>query len=165
MDGVPLDFYGGETVIDGVNGGKVEKMDTFVNVAITDKNRYEFYLNNGVFEVKNRIKVDEIVDFQSAVNILTEKMSGFNKIEIVEVEPLYVLQPQYDVASNEYYAKPGNTVKAIPVYSFLVKFNGDNSFDDCSVDIKEGNDYCYINVSMLDGSLTSNLEEKGYTPQ
>lgn len=165
LDGMPLDYYGGGKLemVDGMYG-KLMSINAYQQVVLSDQDAYDFYYLSEDYEVDNKSPLNQVVDFQSAVNIVCEEMSGFNQLEIVEVEPVYVLSPEYDPTNNEYYATAGNRVEATPVYSFMVRIGDTNDEVDNLYDRLESDEYCYINVSMIDGSLSTNFAERGYNP-
>lgn len=89
----------------------------------TDIDSFDWFsINNVSFEVTSVKKVDKIVDFDSAVRIVTEKLSGFTSLEFEEVIPMYVT-----ITSNfegKDTAAPGLELEARPVYAFLIKKEG-----------------------------------------
>ncbi|WP_455719535.1 hypothetical protein [Agathobacter sp.] len=156
--GMILDFFGGgiESTEDGL--GKVSNMDNYINIGLSDKNEISRLSANGILRVEKYNRKDKVIDLQTAINIFENEMASFNKVDVCEIEPVYMLVPIYDVAGGEYYAKGGNEVKAIPVYSFLIKYGNDDS----EIGIQEGNELVYFNVNMLTGEVYTNFESKGY---
>ena len=133
-------------------------MDNYINMGLSDTNEICQLSINGVFEVEEYKEAEKIIDFQTAVNIFEHEMASFNEVDVCEIEPVYMLEPVYDADGGEYYAKGGNEVKAVPVYSFLIK-NGD---DVQNIGILEGNELVYFNVNMLTGEIYTNFDNKGY---
>lgn len=73
---------------------------------------------------------------------------------------MYTLAPQYDYKKKDaYYEMGGNLVETRSVYSFIIKCDDD---DTCDKGVNEAYDLCYINVDMLTGEVTENIEERGY---
>lgn len=64
-------------------------------------------------------------------------------------------------SETEYYAAPGNVVRARPVYSFMIVYGE----ADTSMGVTENNTFCYVNVDMLTGEVTTNMDSKGFTLQ
>lgn len=156
--GIILDFFGGQVDITGDNQACVSNMENYINMGLSDTNEICQLSINGVFEVEEYKEAEKIIDFQTAVNIFEHEMASFNEVDVCEIEPVYMLEPVYDADGGEYYAKGGNEVKAVPVYSFLIK-NGD---DVQNIGILEGNELVYFNVNMLTGEIYTNFDNKGY---
>lgn len=156
--GMPLDFFGGG-MEDVGNYSRVNYTDNILQVEMLRDEEFAFLVNQRSFEVSHEKPVEQVIDLQSAVNIAEEKMSGFHRIAIAEIEAMYTLIPQYDYkVKDAYYAMGGNLVKTRPVYSFIIKYDDDA----CDKGVNEAYDLCYINVDMLTGEVTDNLEESGY---
>lgn len=156
--GMVLDFFGGKVEVTGDNQACVSNMDNSINVGLFDTNEICRLSINGVFEVEEYKKAEKIIDFQTAVNIFEHEMASFNEVDVCEIEPVYMLEPVYDAEGGEYYAKGGNVVKTIPVYSFLIRYGDDVQ----NSGILEGNELVYFNVNMLTGEIYTNLDDKGY---
>ncbi|MDE6567281.1 MAG: hypothetical protein K2K70_06080 [Lachnospiraceae bacterium] len=156
--GMPLDFFGGG-MEDVGKYSRVNYTDNILQVEMLRDEEFAFLVNQRSFEVSHEKPVEQVIDLQSAVNIAEEKMSGFHRIAIAEIEAMYTLIPQYDYkVKDAYYAMGGNLVKTRPVYSFIIKYDDDA----CDKGVNEAYDLCYINVDMLTGEVTDNLEESGY---
>ena len=156
--GVVLDCFGSRMSFDSDNVGFMDSIGSNINIVINKRDSLAVFTINGVLEAGSFVKEEKLVDFQSAVKILEKELSTFNKLEIVEIEPVYVLHPIYDYKAGEYYAAAGNKVIARPVYSFLIEY-GD---DDNGIYINEDNGLVYVNVDMVTGELTTNFENRGF---
>ena len=161
--GVTLDFYGATMEFDTENAaGYMKQIDNYVEIDMDFDKEITTYMNNGLYEILNEEPVEQVIDFQSAVDIVEREMSGFHKIKIEEIQLLYTLFPKYEYKDNKvYYGAPGNVVETRPVYSFMVKSGEDASTSGGS----EGNELCYINVDMITGEVTNNFEDGGYSFQ
>lgn len=154
--GVPLAYAGGKISLDT----NIPYMAEIANNITLDMDRpYEIDQcnNDGQYEVTGYEKKDEVIDFPSAVQIVADELSGFQSVPIRKVEIQYVLMPQYDYKSKEdSYGHPGNAVETRPVYCFMIPFGKDYSQRNVAENI------CYVNVDMLTGEVTSDLEESNY---
>ena len=161
--GVTLDFFGAGMEIDDEKGrGYVKQMENSIRIQMDAHKEIACMGNSGLFEIVEEKPLEQVIDFQSAVDIVERKMAGFRKVSIAEVQVMYTMMPQYDYTEPEaYYAAPGNVVETRPVYSFMVK-HGEEDF---GKDVLEGNELCYINVDMITGEVTDNFEDRGYTMQ
>lgn len=156
--GVPLAYVGGGIGWDG-NIPYVGQMDDCITLDMDSPYEIVQCNNNGQFEVTGYQKQEKVIDFPSAVQIAADELSGFQAVDIRKIEVLYTLSPQYNYKEeNASYNKPGNKVATRPVYCFMIPFGKDLS----QRNIGEGSDMCYVNVDMLTGEVTSNLEEMHY---
>lgn len=107
-----------------------------------------FFSRNESFVIDSAEPVEQVVDFDSAVRIVNETLSGFGKFDIAEVLPLYAL---YLDDSSE---MPGAGITAKPVYAFLVRKQEEDS--ELGI-LKFG--YCknFFLVDMVTGELTTDL--------
>ncbi len=156
--GVALDYFGGGIV---EKGGiyRVGRMDNFVGMDMNRPNTILCCNNNGQFQVREYEKENKILDFPSAVSLVSKELSGFKAVTVREINVIYTLEPIYDYESGkEYYAKAGNEVRTRPVYSFMIEYGKDLS----NYWVGDANAVCYVNVDMLTGEVTSNLEAKHY---
>ncbi|SFO30188.1 hypothetical protein SAMN04487831_11757 [Pseudobutyrivibrio sp. UC1225] len=158
-DGMILDFFGGGIGVDN-NVYYVKEMNEYINMDITDAGGISLISIPGILEIKDAEPVDKIIDLQTAVNIFEKEMSTFNELKVEEIIPLYMIEPIYDSSRREYYASAGNAVKFTPVYSFIMAYGNDYS----EVGILEGNTLVYVNINMITGKVTSNLEERKFNP-
>ena len=154
--GVALDYFGGAAVErDGVFF--VGRTDSAVTIEMDKPNAALCCNNNGQFQVREYEKENKILDFPSAVSLVSKELSGFKAVTVREINVIYTLEPIYDYESGkEYYAKAGNEVLTRPVYSFIIEYRKDLSQSWI------GDSVCYVNVDMLTGEVTSNLEAKHY---
>lgn len=158
--GVVLDFFGGHISVNEEFDSTVNEMDNFINVAFAKKNDIGFMNVNGILNVEKSEPVNKVIDFSTVVKIFENKMATFNKLRVLEIEPVYMLKPVYNSADGEYYAAGGNEVKFTPVYSFLIqcKCQDDNS----AAGVLEANDVAYVNVNMITGEVTTDMGEKNF---
>lgn len=156
--GVPLAYVGGGVVWDG-NIPYIGRIDNCVTLDMDEPYEIGQCNNNGQFEVTDYEKREKVIDFPSAVQLVADELSGFQAVRIRKIEICYTLTPQYDYMSEDAaYGKVGNKVATRPVYCFMIPFGKDLS----QRNIGEGSDMCYVNVDMLTGEVTSNLEEMHY---
>lgn len=88
-------------------------------------------------------KVDKIVDFESAVRIAGEQLSGFREFEFCDVMPLYIMETVSSDSGVTAPRAPGLEIEARPVYAFPEK--GDLSSDEGTESIEKnavGNSGC-----------------------
>lgn len=117
------------------------------------------------FTIENNVNViqeemaDEVIDFESALRLVEEKMAGYSKLDVAEVRIEYVLEPQYDTSKPDNAYLPGVVMHARPVYSFWIAHGG---VDDSDLGINESNEMVYIYVDMLDGTVTDDFEPYSY---
>ncbi len=90
-----------------------------VQMEYDDESIPSFFSRNEGFVIDSAEKVEKVVDFESAVRIVNETLSGFGTFEITEVCPLYALYVEED------YNMPGAGISARPVYAFLVQAQGE----------------------------------------
>lgn len=161
--GVLLDFFGATIESDSEKmASYVKQMENDIRMQMDVHEEIAAMGNNGMFEVVEEKPLEEVIDFQSAVDAVGRKMAGFREVQIEEVQVMYTLLPQYDYTETDAnYMAPGNIVETRPVYSFMVKYGEDNF----GTDVMEGNALCYINVDMVTGEVTDNFEDRGYTIQ
>lgn len=156
--GVPLAYAGGGVVWDG-NIPYIGRIDNSITLDMDKPYEIGQCNNNGQFEVANYEKQEAVIDFPSAVQLVADELSGFQAVRIRKIEICYTLSPQYDYTSEDAaYGKAGNKVETRPVYCFMIPFGRDIS----ETGISEGSDMCYVNVDMLTGEVTSDLEERNY---
>lgn len=159
--GLVLDYFGGGIqMVD--NYPKVAQMDAFVDLNMDSMGQLDGFSNNGQFIIISVEKLEKVVSPETAIRLVEKKISGFQEMEIADIKLLYALYPEYDYkAGTEYYGAPGNVVRARPVYSFMIAYGQDES----AVNILENNTFCYVNVNMVTGEITTNTERKGFTLQ
>ena len=159
--GLVLDYFGGGIqMID--NYPKVAQMDAFVDLNMDSMGQIDGFSNNGQFIITSVEKLEKVVSPETAIRLVEKEISGFQEMEIADIKLLYALYPEYDFkAGTEYYGAPGNVVRARPVYSFMIAYGQDDS----RTGITENNTFCYVNVDMVTGEITTNIKEKGFTLQ
>lgn len=108
-----------------------------------------FSNGTGLLKVDSAEPVEKIVDFESAVKLVNEKVSGFNEKDITKILPLYVLHPEYN-GEKKVYPAQGQKVTARPAYAFLFKTED----DEAEFGINKSNVYDVVLVDMETGDLT-----------
>ena len=108
-----------------------------------------FFSRNIDVSIDYTENIEKVVDFESAINILEETISGFGVFHISEIIPLYALY----LKNNE--EAPGAGIEARPVYAFLVK----KELDDFGRGIIKING-CehFFFIDMVTGELTTDLD-------
>lgn len=160
-NGILLDYFGGSIdMIDDIP--KVVQMDASVELEMDSVGTIDRITNQGQFVLKSRQSGEKFVNLESAIRLAEKEISGFQKLEIADIKLLYALYPEYDYKSGtEYYAAPGNIVRARPVYSFMIAYGR----DDASIGVLESSTFCFINVDLFTGEVTTNMDSKGLTLQ
>lgn len=155
--GVPFNTYG-TSVTTNNNKGKVSLMIYDINMSYDDSLKLTDFSNgSGHLTIKKYTKIDQVLDLKSAIKIVNEKMSGFNKLKVNKIIPLYALFPQYDT-DKESFSKSGQGVLAKPVYAFIIP--DDTMDDENATEIYKSNSCKYIFVDMVTGELTTNIGEQ-----
>lgn len=159
--GVVLDYFGGGIQeIDGIS--KVQQMDAYADLETESDREIDRFYNHARLLVQSEEKQEQVIDLESAVRLAEKQVSGFQKLTVAEVKAMYALYPQYDYESRtQYYAAPGNIVRARPVYCFMIPVAGNGQTDV----LEEGARFCYVNIDMITGEVTTNLGEKGFVIQ
>lgn len=116
-----------------------------------------FTVNNNLFEIIDSKKIDRVVDFESAVRIVEEKLASFNQFEFCDVRPLYIMETISDDSGNIDPSAPGMEIVAKPVYAFLEKGNlsYDELPDDIVIALNKYNRFVY--VDMVTGELVTDI--------
>ena len=156
--GVLLGFQGGYMDVDNNSISSVKEMNYLIDIDMLRAEKVDRVGLVGKLDLVQADTVDQVLSFQTAVSIFEKEMATFHQIDVVEVIPLYVLSPSYDAKGGVYYAAPGNKVEFTPVYSFLIKAGEDDS----TFGINEGDGLVYVNVNMLNGEVTSNMDKRGF---
>lgn len=113
-----------------------------------------YFSRNTNFVIKSSKPVEKIIDPESAVRILKDKLSGFGTFEVSEALPLYAL---YLKDHNE---SPGAGIEARPVYAFLVKDANMDSNTSSGIGMIKMNYYQhFFFIDMETGELTTDLED------
>lgn len=111
-------------------------------------------------DVVSEDMADKVIDFDSALKLVEEKMTGFNRLRVVEVRVEYVLKPVYDYGKESAYDE-GIIMEARPVYTFLIPQEYEVN-DYAYGTSEEANGLVYINVDMLDGTVTDNFAANSF---
>lgn len=122
-----------------------------IQLGLADSGIPSLFSRNIDVAIDSAEKVEQVVDFESAVNMVKEKMSGFGVLEISEVLPLYSL----NLMDNS--EKPGARIEARPGYAFLVK---EKQEDNNNVILKMNECKHWFFVDMATGELVTDLEIK-----
>ncbi len=148
------DDYGDDSAMIPYEGSRV-----VLDFAEPDK-PYFLYNYTPVYVVEEE-PVDEVIDFQSAVNLVEEKLSGFGRVKVCEIRIEYMIYAEKSENENDNKDREGAVLHAKPVYSFLIEFG---KVDDAAErsDIFEWDEYVYVNVDMTDGSVITNFEERDF---
>lgn len=102
---------------------------------------------------------DKVIDFDSALKLAEEKLSGFNRLKVAEVRIEYVLKPIYNPDKQSPYGEH-ITMEARPVYTFYIPCeHEENNYE---YGINEANGLVYVNVDMLDGTVTDNFSVNSF---
>lgn len=141
----------GEVIINAINSDV--EMDMENSSTVTG-----FTISNHVNVIREEM-VSEVIDFESALRLVEEKMAGFSKLNVAEVRIEYVLEPQYDTSRSDNAYSSGVVMEARPVYAFWIPHGGS---DDSDYGICESNEMVYIYVDMLDGTVTDDFEPYSY---
>lgn len=149
--GIPFNAYGIETGFDGTSG-KVNLMTYGVNMNYEEEKLTYFSNGVGGLKINSSKKVDKIIDLESAVKIVNEEISGFNKLNISKIIPVYALYPQYK-SSEEQFSYEGQKVEGRPVYAFIIN----EGEDDSVLGIYKSNSCKFIFVDMITGEITTNI--------
>ena len=146
---------------------KVDDSDTlFYEGSWVDMNYAEidepyFLFNQSPVHIVEEEPVDEVIDFQSAVNLVEEELSGFSKIKVCEIRVEYMIIPQKSEDNDNNTEKEGAVLHTKPVYSFLIEFG---EVDDANetLGLLESAEYVYVNVDMTDGTIITNLDKRNF---
>ncbi len=109
------------------------------------------YFSNlgGRLKLKEAEKVDQVVDLESAIKIVHEKLSGMT-YSFDDIVPLYILSP-WECSSGQNGFEPGVRVTGTPVYAFIIKdAKGSSMKPNC------GEYYCF--VDMISGNFGTNFD-------
>lgn len=128
-----------------------KKLTTFlaVELGVCNSKSPSFFSRNMNIRMNHTQPIDKVVDFESAVNIVKETMSGFGTFHITEIVPLYTLNLKENSES------PGAKIEARPAYAFLVETQKQQSKN---LGILKVNNYeHFFLVDMVTGELTTDL--------
>ncbi len=157
--GVGLNYFARYDELDDSDTKFYEGSWVVLNFAEPDKPYFLF--NHAPVHVVEEEPVDEVIDFQSAVNLVEEELSGFSKIEVCEIRVEYMIVPPKSENEDNNTAKEGAVLHTKPVYSFLIEFG---EVDDAAemLNVFERDEYVYVNVDMTDGSVITNFERRNF---
>lgn len=156
--GIPLDYYGYKSEWIDENFVGIQTWSKFEINLFESKNITGFTTGFAKMEIENIKSISEVIDFESALKIVEQKLSGFQKVNIADVQIIYALYPNYEhedgTVDYKYYEK----MSARPVYSFVIDYGEDETvyYSDYQ------NTICYVNVDMMDGSVMDNFEERNF---
>lgn len=158
--GVGLDYLALEL---GDADGKtiVTQMGAEVGIEIDQEKQLSYFLNETSVHVKESKPVEQVVDFPSAVKLAEQHLSGFSKLRVEEIRLEYMLYPVYDY-ENENYETAGILIETRPVYSFWIK---SGEVHNQEIGIVETNDFVRVNVDLVDGTVDTDFEDKGFKGQ
>lgn len=135
----------------------------YCNIPLCTQTEYEdidemtwFSVNNMAIEVVQDKPFEKIVDFDSAVRIVCDKLSGFRQFQVDDVVLMYDMQTYVDGKTDPY--KPGKVLTARPFYLFLVK--GAPEQDDGAHLLMENYYTKAVMVDMITGEFISNLPQQ-----
>lgn len=119
------------------------------------------FYNKVSAQVQSSESVDEVIDFASAVKLAEKKLAGFSKLKVEEIRLQYTLHPEYDYENGESYDTQGVLLRTRPVYSFWIN-REDEEVEGTDIGTTEVNELVFVNVDMLDGTVTTNFEEHSF---
>ncbi len=139
----------GEEILEG---GKTDLITTYLmtEMDFEDSDSPSFFTRNESFSLESFDPVTQVVDFESAVRIVKNAMSGFGVSEIQEIIPLYM---PYTVEQSK---MPGKKMEARPVYAFLANRKPEGEPDRGVM--KMGRYGHFFLVDMVTGEMTTDLE-------
>lgn len=121
-------------------------------LGMADSGIPSYFSRNINVAIDSAEQVEQVVDLESAVNIVKEKMSAFGVFKISEILPLYML----NLGKNA--EKPGAQIEARPGYAFLI--TEEHKDDKYFGILKMNNCKHYFFVDMVTGELITDLENK-----
>ncbi len=126
-----------------------------MSIAIDNKNNGVFSLIlQPVFTVKKTTPINKLISLRCAVDIVSEKLSGFKSLTIDEIKPVYLTQL---VNENKKGSFHGEKVKCRPMYDFKIRTN--------DKDADELNGYFNILVDMQTGEEIDDIGRNGLKPR
>lgn len=109
-----------------------------------------FFSRNVMFRIDSSEPVWKIVDLESAVRIVKEKLSGFESLHFTKIIPLYV--PYLGKMGGG----PGTQIEVRPVYAFLIE---EEQKPQQTGVVKCNSCHNFLYVDMVTGELTVELEK------
>lgn len=145
---------GGDSTMIPYGGSEVE-----LNFVEPDKPYFLF--NYSPVYIVEEEPVDEVIDFQSAVHLVEEKLSGFGRVKVCEIRIEYMIYAEKSENENDNKDRKGAVLHTKPVYSFLIEF-GEVNDDMEMLGVFECDEYVYVNVDMTDGTIITNFERRNF---
>ncbi len=157
--GVGLNYLAGNE--DGGDHTMIPYVGSEVELNFVEPDKPYFLFNYAPVYIVEEEPVDEVIDFQSAVNLVEEKLSGFSKVKVCEIRIEYMIYAEKSENENDNRDREGAVLHAKPVYSFLIEFG---KVDDAAetVGLLECDEYVYVNVDMTDGTIITNFERRNF---
>ena len=133
----------------------------WVDLSFAEPDKPYFFYNYMPAYIVEEEPVDEVIDFQSAVHLVEEELSGFSRLKVCEIRVEYMIYAEKSENENDNKEKEGAIFHTKPVYSFLIEFG---KVDDAveTLGIFESEEYVYVNVDMTDGTVITNFEERNF---
>ena len=148
-NGIPLDIYTSKYKVINYTP-KTIRTNNYCRAYIWEKGKIGLYSHDERIRIKQKKELKRILSFDSALEVVSRKFSGFSKIKVNEVKLVYLIEPQKQ-RKGDYYAKNGARVHLRPAYRFLIKKKRELSLEE--------NMYYYINVDVQTGEIESNINE------
>lgn len=166
-EGVPFTSNGSEVAEDKEGKSYMARTDAGILVGLTGENKIEYFSNlAGGLLVKDAVEVDKVIDLATAIKLVEQELSGFKKLEVLDIVVQYDMFPKYQYKApkgekkEDCYGK-GVKVFARPVYSFVLSKDVGN-IDKPDYTINESEWYGYIDVDMQDGTIYCDLQDVHY---
>ncbi len=134
--------------------GKVSMSQTGVNMDYDSRDKLTFFSNgHGRIKINAAEQVTEVIDLESAVRLVNDKLASFHELKVSKLLPLYALYPKYQTEETAF-ASPGQKVEGRPVYAFLINMDkeGPSEFG-----IRRSAEH-YVYVDMVTGEITTDFE-------
>lgn len=154
-EGVPLDLYCKNLKCEN-HTVYFDRVTNFLTVYINEDGQLGLCTSDEEIRINKKKRLGKVLNVESAIRIVSDTYSGFSKIKVEELKPVYLVIPHYKKDGKTFYAKKGNRVELRPVYRFLIRNNEKN-------DVLQ-NMYFYICVDMQTGEIMSNFDAQSYKP-
>ncbi len=163
--GVGLNYLAGNGNIDGSEYSTISYVNSEVDLNFVEPDKPYFLFNYAPVHIVEEESVNEVIDFQSAVNLVEEKLSGFGKVKVCEIRIEYMIYAEMSENENdnkyrEIYGE-GAVLHTKPVYSFLIEFGEVNEAEE-TLGVFESDEYVYVNVDMTDGTIITDFERRNF---
>jgi hypothetical protein len=141
------------------------RTESGITVALSGKQKIEYFSNGiGSLTVCDSVAVEKVIDLESAIKLVEQKLSGFKKYNIKDIVVQYDMFPnyRYKVEKGEKKGNPsgyGVNVYTRPVYSFVLSKVVE---EDGGFYINESDLYGYVDVDMIDGTIYCDLQNVSY---